>query len=293
MKPEIAQQILQKTKRDYRDLAEVFSASRFRPWLEVKSLIKKYVKDGMKILDLGCGNGRLLELLKEGVVEYVGVDSCERLIQIAKQKPEIRNPTTAHFQWVGSPSPYLNLRAVAKSETNSKSQISNSKFKIPQSRTSPLRGRQNSKFRFVVADALDLPFEDKSFDLVFAIALLHHIPSKELRLKVLRNCFRVLKPDGFLILTVWNLWQPKLLLKYKIWSMIFGWRPKGLDWKDIWIPWKLPQGQVQRYYHAFTAGEMKRLLKKAGFKIEELSYVKKGQPAKWFNGWNLAMIARP
>ena len=43
----------------------------------------------------------------------------------ALKKSEIRNPTTAHFQWAGSPSPYS--RAVAKSETNSKSQNPKSK----------------------------------------------------------------------------------------------------------------------------------------------------------------------
>jgi SAM-dependent methyltransferase len=259
MKLETAQKILQKTKQDYEELADIFHASRTWPWLEVKNLIEKYVKGGMKILDLGCGNGRLFELLKDKDIEYLGVDNCQRLIKIAKERFGVRG---------------------TKFKTNLESEI-NSKFKI-----------QNSKFHFLIGDALNLPFGDNSFDMIFAIALLHHIPSKQLRLKVLKNCYQILKPGGFLVLTVWNLWQPGLLLRYKIWPMIFGWRPKNLDWQDVFIPWKLPQGKIMRYYHAFNFNELKKVIIEAGFQIEKLNYFRKGQLAKWYNGWNLLALAK-
>jgi SAM-dependent methyltransferase len=46
--------------------------------------------------------------------------------------------------------------------------------------------------RFVVASAHDLPFPDRSIDIVFGIAILHHL---DLEL-VSREVFRVLKPGG-------------------------------------------------------------------------------------------------
>jgi len=74
--------------------------------------------------------------------------------------------------------------------------------------------RKNPNTKFIVGDALKLPFPDNSFTKVFNIAVLHHIPSKKLRLQLLSEAKRVLKPDGLLILTVWNLWDKKVLKNY-------------------------------------------------------------------------------
>lgn len=46
----------------------------------------EYAKSGDKILDLGCGNGRLVELFKGKPIEYFGIDNSEKLIEIARQK---------------------------------------------------------------------------------------------------------------------------------------------------------------------------------------------------------------
>ncbi len=51
--------------------------------------------------------------------------NCYTFFETYAQKREIRNPTTAHFQWAGSPSPLI--RAVAKSEIRNKFQILNPK----------------------------------------------------------------------------------------------------------------------------------------------------------------------
>ncbi len=59
--------------------------------------------------------------------------------------------------------------------------------------------------KFYLGNALELPFKNSEFDALFAIALLHHIPSNELRLKVLLEAKRVLKRNGLFVLTVWNL----------------------------------------------------------------------------------------
>lgn len=117
---------------------------------------------------------------------------------------------------------------------------------------------------FLVASALELPFEENYFDKVFAIALLHHIPSKEYRLKVLGEIKRILKLKGRLILTVWKACQKKeklLLFKYTI-LKILG--KSKLDWRDVLLPWGK---EVERYYHFFTKKELENLVKKAGFKI--------------------------
>ena len=53
---------------------------------------------------------------------------------------------------------------------------------------------------FQVADALNMPFEDNSFDLVWSLESGEHMPDKQ---KFLQECYRVLKPNGKLILVTW------------------------------------------------------------------------------------------
>ena len=215
MKKDYAEYLLKKTKEDYNLIAEDFSQTRHSVWPEL-TFFRKYVKEGERILDLGCGNGRLFEFFENRNVEYIGVDNVEKLIEIARKKyPEAK---------------------------------------------------------FLVGDALNLPFSDNYFDKVFSIAVFHHIPSGEFRLQFLKEVRKVLKQEGLLILTVWDLWRRvaslKLLTKFTIFK-IFG--KSGLDFKDVFVPWGK---KVKRYYHHFTKRELINLVKKEGFKIKKFGVVK-------------------
>lgn len=73
--------------------------------------------------------------------------------------------------------------------------IDSSEFLIK--RASELYESPNTKFQ--VADALDLPFDDESFDAVFSISLIHLIEDID---EVIYELSRVLKPKGrFFIVT--------------------------------------------------------------------------------------------
>lgn len=140
------------------------------------------------------------------------------------------------------------------------------------------------KATFIVADALKIPFQENYFDKVYAIALLHHIPSERYRLLVLKEIKRVLKPRGKLILTVWKICQWKeryLFLKYTI-LKLFG--KSKLDWGDVFERWGK---KTERYYHFFSKRELKKLIEKAGFKVLKLGIVKN----KRGNRQNIFLIA--
>lgn len=62
-----------------------------------------------------------------------------------------------------------------------------------------IAGLEN-KVNFLVADALNTPFPDNSFDLVWSLESGEHMPDK---IKFLQECYRVLKPGGTLILATW------------------------------------------------------------------------------------------
>jgi ubiquinone/menaquinone biosynthesis C-methylase UbiE len=56
--------------------------------------------------------------------------------------------------------------------------------------------------RFLVHGSAPLPFADESFDLVLSMLVLQHIPSRRVRLELLAEFVRVLRPDGLAIIQV-------------------------------------------------------------------------------------------
>lgn len=199
------------------------------------TVFQKYAKVGDRILDYGCGNGRILELFNDEKFNYVGVDFSQRLLDNAKEK-----------------FPHGN---------------------------------------FIKMDDFSVPFSDKSFDLVFCLAVLHHIPSVEMRLEVLNEIHRVLKKGSKLILTVWYLREDekaKPLILANNFKKILG--LSKMDLFDILYPFKGLDGKVlaQRYIHCFSLPEIKHLVEKSGFKIIESGFNKRGK--KYVNQ-NIYLIA--
>lgn len=58
----------------------------------------------------------------------------------------------------------------------------------------------SDRTHFQVADALQMPFADESFDLVWTLESGEHMPDKQ---QFLAECFRVLKPGGTLLMATW------------------------------------------------------------------------------------------
>jgi SAM-dependent methyltransferase len=218
--------LLDLVKRNYEEIAADFNTTREKVlWPEIEKL-SGMVKDGDRILDAGCGNGRLFKAFGAKKIFYLGVDSSEKLIE--------------------------------KAEDNYELSIKN----------------YECKCQFKMLDILELnKLAEKDFDYIFSVAVLHHLPGKDLRIKALELMKNKLKPDGKIIITVWNLWSRykfrKLIFKYaclKILSL------EKIDFGDILFDWKnnRSEGVSRRYYHAFTKGELKKIASAAGLKVKEL-----------------------
>jgi len=85
MDQETVIKIYKETISHYNKIASSFAQTRSFIWPDLKGL-ESYYERGKKVLDLGCGNGRLIKLLNAIPEDYLGVDASKQLIQIAQKK---------------------------------------------------------------------------------------------------------------------------------------------------------------------------------------------------------------
>lgn len=143
------------------------------------------------------------------------------------------------------------------------------------------------KAMLIVGDVTFMPLRSSVFDLLMCIAVIHHIPTRELRHKALHEMLRVMKAGGSMIISAWYRWQRKLIFStlksaiMKIIGMIF-------EFGDTYIPWRTKRKTYKRFYHLFTVKEMEQLLKHETLKIEDLRIIEIGK-RKWKNVIALAI----
>lgn len=212
MRPSLSDKIREQVRASYDLIASKFDQTRQVPWEEFHHFLG-YVRKGDRVLDLGCGNGRLFAALQEKQLEYTGVDQNEFLLSKAREK-------------------------------------------FPQA-------------RWVLSDMVETGLPEEAFDVVFSVASFHHLPGKALRKKGIQEMHRVLKPEGLLILTVWDLFQ---------WRYAGAWVRAffksllhlgfGPAWNDLFIAWG--SEPLRRYYHAFTRSEIESYFE--GAKWEKIEY---------------------
>lgn len=210
MKQQRINQLKQIVADNYQEIAEQFSQTRQKPlWPELQEIIRQLPISGA-LLDIGCGNGRLLEVLKKRpLTSYVGLDASSKLLAIAAQ------------QYPADSWPF--------------------------------------SIEWRLGDLLDAPTEQR-FNIVCCIAALHHLPSKNYRRLAAKNLAAWLKPGGYLVVSVWSLWRqpkywPKLIASLCL-SLV-----SQLEPGDLLFNWgKQKTSGRQRYYHAFSSRELKKLI---------------------------------
>ncbi len=124
------------------------------------------------------------------------------------------------------------------------------------------------------------------FNLVFAFAVLHHIPGEILRMEILKKARALLQSGGRFAHSEWQfLESDKLRARLQPWEAA-GFLPQELDPGDYLIDWR-QGGRGLRYVHHFNEGELISLAAASGFAIQD-SFRSDGDDGKLglYQTWN-------
>lgn len=110
-----------------------------------------------------------------------------------------------------------------------------------------------------------------NWSVVTAFAVLHHIPSMELRLNILRVVNQLLDKDGLFIHSNWQfLNSAKLKARIQPWDAV-SLSEGDVDPGDYLLDWR--NGDVGlRYVHHFDETELSNLAEASGFRITDTFY---------------------
>lgn len=115
----------------------------------------------------------------------------------------------------------------------------------------------------ILSDAENLPFKDGSFDAVFMVAALHHLPNPE---AALREVKRVLRPGGvFVVGTEPNTWQHKTIYPVGNFFLKLVFRLLGKENKAI-----EHVSEADQETEGFSGDELIKMFSDAGFSHWEL-----------------------
>ena len=117
-------------------------------------------------------------------------------------------------------------------------------------------------------NTISIPYRSNLFDFTLCVAVLHHLSSKERRLRALQELVRITKPGGDIFVQVWAFEQPK---KSK----------KKFTQQENYVQWHLQKRftkdkkkdiVLKRYYYVFKEGELETLCEGCNVVVKESFY---------------------
>ena len=240
MDNETAAKLLQLNAEFYQTFAIQFSDTRQRIQPGVSRILDS-INPSAQILDLGCGNGELArELVKRGFDgQYVGMDFSEALLNVAREG-------LAGFE---------NFRFIQGNLAN----LDRQSLFIHVKPQGEQRGLPASKD------------QHNDFDRILSFAALHHLPGRQLHLRILHAVRDLLSPGGQFIHSNWQ-----FLNSERLRNRIHPWEEIGLgeidvDPDDYLLDWRRG-GFGLRYVHHFSEETLHLLATETGFQVVETFY---------------------
>ena len=121
---------------------------------------------------------------------------------------------------------------------------------------------QQKSLHVILSGITSLPFVDNCFDYMICIAVFHHLSNTKRRMKCLHEIWRVLRPEGQILISVWSKNQSHN-------------RKLNFNYGKNLIPWKTKKGVIEglRYYHIFKTDELRELFMDANFHIVKWEWI--------------------
>jgi tRNA (uracil-5-)-methyltransferase TRM9 len=111
----------------------------------------------------------------------------------------------------------------------------------------------------------------EDWSVIAAFAVLHHIPSKTLRLDMLRVVHDLLKENGIFVHSNWQfLNSEKLKRRIQPWEAA-GFSAADMDSGDYLLDWR-SGGKGLRYVHLFDEQELRELAEESNFTVVDTFY---------------------
>ncbi|MBM3150985.1 MAG: class I SAM-dependent methyltransferase [Chloroflexi bacterium] len=245
METVVIRRLLDLNRQFYQTFGRDFSATRQRLQPGVTRLLGSVEGSG-SVLDLGCGNGGLARALaRRGFPGmYLGLDFSLPLLQEVGELPGNFIFTEADLTTSGWEEMVRLVVAGSGADVQSAG------------------GRADR------TGAEEAPRKVASFDFIFCFAVLHHIPSRTLRLEILEKVHALLSPGGRFIHSNWQfLNSEKLRGRIQPWT-VAGLYDVDVDPNDYLLDWR-SGGRGLRYVHHFDQAELEALASEAGFRVRE------------------------
>lgn len=103
-------------------------------------------------------------------------------------------------------------------------------------------------------------------DVITLFGVLHHIPSKTQRKRLIKKLAQLLPEDGLLIFTVWKFMDEKRLQEKIVDPQVVDLEQKNLEKNDYILDWRRDI-YAYRYCHLTDREEAQEIIKNAGLKI--------------------------
>ena len=203
-----AEILIRLNQQFYQTFAEQFSATRQQIQSGVRNVIRQ-IPPNCRILDLGCGNGRLWQRLVELGFQgdYVGLDFSTGMLEVAEQQASLtvaKQPNLDH----------------------------------------PLFMRAD-----LTENGWEKGVPHPVYDYVLAFAVLHHLPGELNVIQVLKQIHRFLTPGGNFIFSVWQfLNSPRLRERIQDWSEI-GMSVSQVEQGDYLLDWRMGGHGLRYLHH--------------------------------------------
>lgn len=111
----------------------------------------------------------------------------------------------------------------------------------------------DGKTTFQYGSAIEIPFEDDTFDIVNISSVLHEIHGKEDQIEAMKEIHRVLKPSGYLYLSEWDRFSFQTIAFAGIFCFVFNTRDHWLNLLNEFGFSNIQYEKVINGFNLFTA----------------------------------------